>query len=93
MTSRICASILLALLLGCQQQHAKTDPDFEPAQVFTATDGRQYRVQQLDKKPGGYAWINDTLLRYFPNGFYEVERQDDRPLLRTAVPARRCRAD
>lgn len=68
---------MLALLLGCQQQNTKTDPGFDPAQVYMATDGRQYRLQQLDKKPGGYTWISDTLLRYYPDGFYEVERQDD----------------
>jgi hypothetical protein len=41
-------------------------------------DGRRYRLERLEKKPGGYAWVSESMIRYYPHGIYEVARQDDR---------------
>ena len=67
---------ILVLVAGCQKS-ADRAPPFDTDKVYTGADGRAYRLERLEKKPGGYAWVNQTMLRYYPNGFYEVERQDD----------------
>jgi hypothetical protein len=45
--------------------------------VYTGADGRAYRLERLEKKPDGYTRIGKNMLRYYPNGFYEIEREDD----------------
>lgn len=67
---------VLALLAGCQKSADKAPP-FDSDKVYTAADGRGYRLNRLEKKPGGYAWVSKTMIRYYPHGFFEVEREDD----------------
>jgi len=67
---------ILILLAGCQKSTDRAPP-FDTEKVYTGADGRAYRLERLEKKPGGYSWVNKTMLRYYPNGFYEVEREDD----------------
>ncbi len=67
---------ILVLVAGCQKS-ADRAPPFDADKVYTGADGRAYRLERLEKKPGGYAWVNKTMLRYYPIGFYEVEREDD----------------
>ena len=67
---------ILILIAGCQKSTDRAPP-FDADKVYTGADGRAYRLERLEKKPNGYAWVNKTMLRYYPNGFYEVEKEDD----------------
>src|SRR5580765_2031422 len=67
---------ILILLAGCQKSTDRAPP-FDTGKVYTGADGRAYHLERLEKKPGGYSWVNKTMLRYYPHGFYEVEREDD----------------
>src|SRR5579862_8692263 len=72
----LSALAVLVLATGCQNGTDRTPP-FDADKVYTGADGRAYKLERLEKKPGGYAWVNKTMLRYYPQGFYEVEREDD----------------
>jgi len=67
---------ILILLAGCQKSTDRAPP-FDTDKVYTGADGRAYRLERLEKKPDGYSRVSKTMLRYYPNGFYEVEREDD----------------
>jgi hypothetical protein len=72
----LTAFAITLLLGGCSQGLVRA-PVFDDQTVHTSADGQSYRLQRLEKKPGGYAWVSDTQLRYYPFGFYDVERQDE----------------
>jgi len=76
-TSGALAAFAVTLLLGGCQQRAVRAPAFDDQTVYTSADGHAYRLERLEKKPGGYALLADNRLRYYPNGFYELERQDE----------------
>jgi len=65
-----------AIVAGCQQTALLDPQDGNPVELNA--DGRRYRVERLEKKPGGYAWVSESMIRYYPHGIYEVARQDDR---------------
>lgn len=70
----LASCVVLALALaGCQ-----STPSFDPGVTYQAADGRQFRVERLDKTPGSYARLGSNTLRYFPHATYELEREDDR---------------
>lgn len=63
----VCAS-----LAACQ-----TTFKYDPATTYQADDGRGYRLERLEKRPGGFARVGARTLRYFPVGTYELEREDE----------------
>lgn len=68
--------VVSALVAGCQPIAPLVLQD--GAAIELNVDGRRYRVERLDKKQGGYAWVGETTIRYYPHGIYEVARHDDR---------------
>jgi hypothetical protein len=68
------ALALLSMVAACQNiLHAP----FNPNTIHLAKDGRQYRLEQLVKKPGSYARVGANSLRYFPHATYELDYEDE----------------
>ncbi len=68
------ALALLSLMCACQ---GLQQASFDPNTIHQAFDGRQYTLEKLVKKPGGYARIGTNTLRYYPHATYELDHEDD----------------
>lgn len=79
MTSRLTfACSVLLLLVACAGQRTVTELELnDAARIWTTEDGRQYRVERLEKRSGAYQLTEQGRLRWFPNGLYEIERETD----------------
>lgn len=81
---RYSVLLVVAALASCQ---SLTAPSYDAQALYRATDGREYRLDRLDKKPGAFTRIGGNLIRYFPYATLELEREDDTHLyVRQYVP-------
>ncbi|HEX6832994.1 MAG TPA: VCBS repeat-containing protein [Rudaea sp.] len=67
---------LCILLAGCQPGAVRAPGS--DSKVFTSAEGRAYRVERIEKKPGGYEKVSGHQVRIYSGGFYDIEREDDR---------------
>jgi len=71
---RFSTLALCCALAACQ---SLTTPAYDPEARLRAADGREYRVERLDKKPGAYARIGNNMIRYFPHATLELDHEDE----------------
>jgi hypothetical protein len=67
----------ISLLLGLAACQSLPGTGFDPEALYTSSDGRKYKLERLEKNPGGFAKLPGNKLRYFPFAIYDLEREDD----------------
>lgn len=79
MNKRIYPGLLgLALLLSaCTASQPSREELDDTNRVWTTEDGRDYRLERLDKRLGTYQVTADGRLRWFPGGIFEIERETE----------------
>ncbi|AVP95947.1 hypothetical protein C7S18_01470 [Ahniella affigens] len=68
----------LALLLSaCTASQPNRQELDDPNRTWIAEDGREYRLERLEKRPDTYQMTADGRLRWYPGGTFDIERETD----------------